>query len=43
MWERFLNGILMRPRRTQSAGVKLLEELQSEGAEDFLKLLRMCA
>ena len=39
MWDNFLNAILMRSRRAQSAAQKFLGTLQSETAEEFLEVL----
>lgn len=39
MWDKFLNMILMRSRRAQSAARKFIETLQSEKAEGFLEVL----
>ncbi len=39
MWDKFLNTILMRSRRAQSAAQKFLATLQSETAEEFLEVL----
>jgi hypothetical protein len=39
MWNIFLNTILMRSRRAQSAAQKFMDALQSEKAEEFLEVL----
>jgi hypothetical protein len=39
MWEHLLNFILMRSRRARKTAQKLMEALESEGAEEFLEVL----
>jgi hypothetical protein len=39
MWENLLNFILMRSRRADKAAQKFIQELESEGAEEFLEVL----